>query len=111
MGINIDEVTFILSELIRLGNALDTALKKEKDKLSRERLQKLEKELNDIQIVGISVVLSISIVYICGVLINFAFFGIERNYVLLSLSLFTLCTTSIGVIRNYMLTKKDGLRL
>jgi len=39
MGINIDEVTFILSELIRLGNALDTALKKEKDAKKRAKLK------------------------------------------------------------------------
>ena len=39
MGINVDEVTFILSELIRLGNALDTALKKENDAKKRAKLK------------------------------------------------------------------------
>lgn len=41
MGINTEEVTFILSQLIRFGNALDVALKKEKDAKKRAKLKEM----------------------------------------------------------------------
>jgi uncharacterized membrane protein len=59
-----------------------------------------DKALNTILTVAFSVVLSLVTTYIIGVLINSLFWTIDPDYILASLTIFSLSTAIIGLLRN-----------
>ena len=66
-----------------------------------------DRELTEIAVYPVSVVVSIVITYVVGLVINSMIWSMDRDYILLSLTVVTLVTAIIGVYRRYHVFKEE----
>lgn len=60
-----------------------------------------DRELTEIAVYPLSVVVSIVITYVMGLIINYMIWSLDRDYIILSLAVVTLVSAIIGVYRRF----------
>ena len=66
-----------------------------------------DRELTEIAVYPLSVVVSIVITYVVGLVINSMIWSMDRDYILLSLAVVTLISAIIGVYRRFQAFKEE----